>query len=203
MFHVKHGDLAGQAVAVGVPLDADAVRKLAGLEELLLAFAVPKGFVAAGDGPAIRKRHVLDSLRAAAVVEGDCADIGSGSGLPGLVVAIARPDIGMDLIEPRRRRLAFLELAVERLGLPNAHPLGRRIEDLHGHYSVALARAFADARASWLAAERVLGPDGALVYFAGRGFRATEVEDLRVLLTTVPAPSLLASAGPLVIMTRQ
>jgi 16S rRNA (guanine527-N7)-methyltransferase len=204
VFHVKHDDLRDTAEALGSTLDGDALDRLRTFERLLRDRAVPLGFVGAADAPVIAERHVLDCLRAAPLLEpGTVVDLGSGAGLPGIVVAIARPDVLVDLIEAQRRRLAFLELAVERLDLENARPVGRRVQDLRGSYSSALARAFADPPTAWAAAERLLAPAGSLVYFAGRRFRPAALDDLRVRTRLVPAHPLLASAGPLVIMTRQ
>jgi 16S rRNA (guanine527-N7)-methyltransferase len=204
VFHVKHDEtLADEAEAVGAPLDAPQLDRLAAFEALLSERAAPLGLVAPGDLGVLRTRHVLDSLRAAPLVPaGVVADLGSGGGLPGIVVAIARSDAVVHLVESQRRRLGFLELAVERLGLSNAVPMGRRVESLEGPYDAVLARAFADADASWAAARRILAPAGVLVYFAGARFRASEVAS-EVRVEVVPPPPLLASAGPLAIMSRQ
>jgi 16S rRNA G527 N7-methylase RsmG len=99
-----------------------------------------------------------------------------------------------------RRRQAFLELALERLGIENAEVLGERAEELPADvYDGAVARAFAPAGVSWKVARRVLRPGGRLVYFAGRAFdgRTPEGADVRV----VRPGRRLESAGPLVIMT--
>lgn len=201
---MKHDALTGQAASLGVRLEPAAVEQLVLFERLLIDRAIPAGSVGPADAASIRERHVLDCLRAAPqLAAGNAADLGSGAGLPGLVVAIARPDVSVDLLEPQRRRLAFLELAVERLRLPNAEPVGRRAQQVAGPYQTVLARAFADARASWRVAERLLAPGGSLVYFAGATFRRDGLGDLRIDARIVPAPALLASAGPLVIMTRQ
>jgi 16S rRNA (guanine527-N7)-methyltransferase len=202
VFHVKHDDLRAAADRIGVVLDDGAADRLIAFEQLLVDRAATLGFVAAGDAHVMRERHVLDCLRAAPLLAGRVVDLGSGAGLPGIVVAIARQDLMVDLAEPQRRRLAFLELAVERLGLSNATPLGRNAQALDGGYDRALARAFADARRSWGVAERLVVPGGSLVYFAGTGM-SDDLGDLAARIEIVPPPPLLASAGPLVIMTRQ
>jgi 16S rRNA (guanine527-N7)-methyltransferase len=196
-------ELAAQADALGVDVaDAD-VRRLLRFEELLRHRAVPLGLVAAGDAARIRQRHLLDCLRAAAVVTVSdelAYDIGSGAGLPGLVVAIARPWLRIRLVEPRRARVAFLELAVERLGVANASVVPGTIEQQTEPVDVCLARAFAGLERAWELAGPRLGPGGRLVYFAGRGFAPPATiagQEVRVVRTTV-----LASAGPLIIMSR-
>jgi 16S rRNA (guanine527-N7)-methyltransferase len=204
VFHVKHDGLRSAALSIPLDLASDQVERLLAFEELLHERAVRLGLIAERDAPAIRERHLLDCLRAAPLVPpGAIADIGSGAGLPGLVVAIARPETTVDLVEPQQRRIGFLELAVERLGLSNAVPVARRVEDLAGPYHGVLARAFARASASWASSERILGPGGSLIYFAGARFVSDEVADLPVRVEIVPAPPSLARSGPLVIMSRQ
>ena len=77
--------------------------------------------MALGDLDRFRARHIDDSLRLVPLIDdlpaGPCADVGSGAGLPGIPVAIARPERTWRLIEPRRRRAAFLEEAVRELEL--------------------------------------------------------------------------------------
>ena len=203
MFHVKQSDLRRFEQVTGFALPEEATAALDAFESLLRRYAVPAGFVAAGDAPVLAERHLLDSLRAAPILPpGTAADLGSGAGLPGIVVAIARPDLIVTMIEPQRRRLAFLELAVDELRLPNAVPVGARAEDVRLSFDAALARAFADAGASWRAAARLLAPAGRLVYFAGESFAAADLP-AHVRAELVPPSPLLASSGPLVIMTRQ
>jgi 16S rRNA (guanine527-N7)-methyltransferase len=196
-------DLAESAASLAVPLSSEQIDRLVAFEELLREYAVPWGLVSRADAGALRERHLLDSLRAAPLVDRHrVVDIGSGAGLPGIVVAVARPSAAVHLVEPRRRRVAFLELAAERLGLANAVPVAARIEHVDGPFDVAFARAFAGAGASWSAARRVLGPGGRLVYFAGARSEAGSIGTVDARAEIVwPAP-LLASFGPLVIMSR-
>jgi 16S rRNA (guanine527-N7)-methyltransferase len=205
---VKQGSdasvLRAQAGELGVGLDEPRLAKLLAYERLLEDRAVPIGLVAVGDIGKIRARHVLDSLRASAPLAGarDAYDLGSGAGLPGIVVAIARPELRVGLVDSRRRRVAFLELAVAELGLSNAGVLGVRAETLTEPVDACLARAFAPAPSAWELAEPLLRPGGRLLYFAGTGERT---EDLRARMPVVDVLStpVLESAGPLVIMARQ
>ncbi|HEV8564852.1 MAG TPA: 16S rRNA (guanine(527)-N(7))-methyltransferase RsmG [Actinomycetota bacterium] len=202
---MKHEGLTSGAAELGVELSGDQVRTLGAFEELLADRAVELGMIAAGDLPRLRERHVLDCLRAVAVVAGDdraAADLGSGAGLPGIVVAIACPGLAVTLVEARRARAAFLELAVERLGLSNVVVEHARAEAVSGSFDLCFARAFADPPSSWRVAEPLLGPAGRLVYFAGASFDPREDVPEEVVVTILRAPP-VASAGPLAIMTRQ
>jgi 16S rRNA (guanine527-N7)-methyltransferase len=196
--------LRAQAVDLGVLLDPSQVSRLRRFEELLVERAVPLGAIARSDSDRIRERHILDSLRAVPVVEGvdEAADVGSGAGLPGVVVAIALPRVRMLLIERRPQRAAFLELAVEDLGLSNAAVVAGRVEDVAGDIDVALARAFAPIDEAWARALGILRPGGRLVYYAGAGSATPEAPAGSEIQSVLRTP-VLESAGALVIMTRQ
>ncbi|MGZ4113588.1 MAG: 16S rRNA (guanine(527)-N(7))-methyltransferase RsmG [Actinomycetota bacterium] len=201
---MKHDASSSVAAVLGQKPSEAQVDQLLAFEQLLVTRATPLGFVSASDGGQIFERHLLDSARAAPfLAPGTVADLGSGAGLPGIVLAILRPDALVHLVEPQRRRLAFLELALETLQLGNAVPRGVRVEQLEDRYPTAVARAFADAETSWRLAEPRLAPEGRLIYFGGRTFDPAGLDDLGASVRTVPPPALLASAGPLVIMGRQ
>lgn len=83
--------------------------------------------------PRLWTRHILNCVLVGPLLRpGRVGDIGSGAGLPGLVLAIARPDVELVLIEPMERRVEWLEGEVARLGLPNASVVRTRAEDLRG-----------------------------------------------------------------------
>ena len=196
--------LRAQAGDLGVLLDPTQIAQLRRFEELLVDRAGPLGAVSRSDSARIRERHTLDSLRAVPLVDGvgEAADLGSGAGLPGVVVAIALPRVRMLLIERRPQRAAFLELAVEELGLPNAAVVAGRVEDVQGDVDVALARAFAPIDEAWARALGIRRPGGRLVYFAGAGSRTPEPPAGSVIQSVLRTP-VLESSGALVIMTRQ
>lgn len=78
-------------------------------------------------------RHVLNSAVIAPLFpEGRVSDVGSGAGLPGLVLAIARPDVEWVLIEPMERRVAWLQEQADALGLDNVTVARARAEDWRG-----------------------------------------------------------------------
>jgi len=81
--------------------------------------------------PRIWTRHILNSgLVAPLLKPGRVGDVGSGAGLPGLVLAIARPDVSFTLIEPMERRVTWLNQQVAELGLVNVEVLRDRAEDV-------------------------------------------------------------------------
>jgi 16S rRNA (guanine527-N7)-methyltransferase len=190
-------------------LPAESLTKLRRYSRLLGEVGVRAGVIAAGDRKRLWERHVVDSLRAVdCVPQGPAAvaDLGSGGGLPGIPLAIARPDLAVTLIEPRERRVAFLEMVVDSLSLANVRIHAARAEAVGGAFDRCLARAFGDLRRSWEAAFPLLRDGGgALVYFAGRSWSpaASEVADLLAaarLRLDVCSRMEFPWQGPLVIM---
>lgn len=86
--------------------------------------------------PRLWTRHLLNSAVLAPLLKsgGTVADIGTGGGMPGLVLGIVRPDVEMLLIEPMERRCAWLNEQIERLGLSNTVVKRGRAEEFHGAF---------------------------------------------------------------------
>lgn len=102
-----------------------------------------RGLIGPLELPRLWTRHILNSAIAAPLFRGSVADIGSGAGLPGLVLAIARPDVEWTLVEPMERRVTWLNEQVSALGLENVEVLRARAEEvaLPGGFDVVTARA--------------------------------------------------------------
>ena len=201
---MKHEGWDAVVEGLGLSLDPNQLEQLESYESLVRAHAIPLGMVATADEGRLRERHLQDCLRAATVVvatDGTAYDLGSGAGLPGVVIAIARPSLQMTLVESRRPRAAFLQLVAERLGLANIRVAGVRVDTLTEPVDLCFARAFTRAAKAWKAAEPLLSPRGRLVYFAGERFDAAELP--KDIVSTMVTTSALARSGPLVIMSRQ
>lgn len=113
--------------------------------DLLATEGVVRGLIGPREVPRLWDRHILNSaVVLPRVPQGaTVADVGTGAGLPGLVWAIARPDLKVTLIEPLLRRTTFLDEAVVKLGLDNVVVLRARAEDVKETYDVVTARAVA------------------------------------------------------------
>lgn len=107
-----------------------------------------RGLIGPLELPRLWTRHILNSVIAAPLFHGSVADIGSGAGLPGVVLAIARPDVQWTLIEPMERRVTWLNEQVEGLGLSNVEVLRARAEDVRRPegFDVVTARAVSALR---------------------------------------------------------
>ncbi|WBM79076.1 16S rRNA (guanine(527)-N(7))-methyltransferase RsmG [Cryobacterium breve] len=91
-----------------------------------------RGLIGPLELPRLWSRHILNcAIMAPLLRPGLVGDVGSGAGLPGLVLAIIRPDVDFVLIEPMERRVAWLTEQVSELGLINTTVIRARAEDLH------------------------------------------------------------------------
>lgn len=126
---------------------SDALPLATAYAELLATDGIVRGLIGPREVPRLWDRHLLNcAVVTDAVAQGSSvADIGSGAGLPGLVMAIRRPDLQITLIEPLLRRTTFLEEAVGSLGLKNVRVRRGRAEELHGvaRFDVVTSRAVA------------------------------------------------------------
>nr|WP_239513970.1 16S rRNA (guanine(527)-N(7))-methyltransferase RsmG [Streptosporangium sp. 'caverna'] len=115
--------------------------------ELLAGPGVVRGLLGPREVPRIWDRHLLNCAVVSEIVPADVrlVDIGSGAGLPGIVLAIVRPDITVTLLEPLLRRTVFLQECVDTLKLGNVEVLRGRAEEFAGKldFDVASARAVA------------------------------------------------------------
>jgi 16S rRNA (guanine527-N7)-methyltransferase len=107
-----------------------------------------RGLIGPLELPRLWTRHILNSAIAAPLFHGSVADVGSGAGLPGIVLAIARPDVEWTLIEPMERRVVWLDEQVEALGLSHVTVVRGRAEDvgLSARFDVVTARAVSALR---------------------------------------------------------
>ena len=118
----------GAAVALFGAATETAVR----FASLLGTHGVERGLIGPREVPRLWERHLLNCGVLAELVPGDAevVDIGSGAGLPGLVIAMLRPQVRMTLLEPMLRRTTFLGECVTELGLGNVMVCRGRAEDM-------------------------------------------------------------------------
>jgi len=141
--------------------------------ELLATDGVTRGLIGPRETERLWDRHLLNCAVVSELLpeRGVLVDIGSGAGLPGVVLAMLRPSLQVILLEPLLRRSVFLEECVAELGLSNATVLRARAEDEAAasiKADIATARAVAplDRLAGWAA--RLLRPGGELLAIKGQ-----------------------------------
>lgn len=119
-----------------VAVFGDQIEKARSFARALARHGEERGLIGPLELPRLWSRHLLNSAVIAPLFSGRVADVGSGAGLPGVVLAIARPDVEWVLIEPMERRVAWLQEQVSGLGLRNASVVRARAEDWRGAGSV-------------------------------------------------------------------
>jgi 16S rRNA (guanine527-N7)-methyltransferase len=132
--------------------------------QLLITDGVVRGLVGPREAPRVWDRHLLNcgALSEMIPLGASVVDVGSGAGLPGIVLAVARPDLTITLVEPLARRATFLSEAVTTLGLDAAVTVVRaRAEDLAGGPPAAAEVVTARAVALATVGGRVLAVKGA------------------------------------------
>ncbi|MEV4736917.1 MULTISPECIES: 16S rRNA (guanine(527)-N(7))-methyltransferase RsmG [unclassified Microbacterium] len=163
---------------------ATAVRLFGDRIELARAFTAAladqgeeRGLIGPLELPRLWTRHILNSAIAAPLFHGTVADIGSGAGLPGIVLGIARPDVHFTLIEPMERRVTWLTEQVEALGLDNVDVVRARAEEVHlpEGFDVVTARAVSALRTLLPWTAPLVRDGGELVLL--KGINATKETD--------------------------
>jgi len=153
--------------------------------EHLSGTGVERGLLGPREVPRLWDRHLLNSAAVAELIpdQADVADVGSGAGLPGLPLAIARPDITVRLIEPLLRRSTWLDDVVSELGLTNVEVLRVRAEELAGRITVQVVTARAVAPLARLCeiCLPLLRPGGLLLALKGRQAEAELADAAEVL----------------------
>ncbi|MFK4760983.1 16S rRNA (guanine(527)-N(7))-methyltransferase RsmG [Microbacterium sp. ZW T5_45] len=134
--------------AVAAELFGDRLPVARAFTEALAREGEERGLIGPLELPRLWTRHILNSAIAAPLFHGSVADIGSGAGLPGLVLAIARPEVQWTLIEPMERRVTWLNEQVAALGLSNVTVLRARAEEVPAteRFDIVTARAVSALR---------------------------------------------------------
>jgi len=132
--------------AIAVRLYRDNYKTIRQYVDILASRGVDWGLIGPREIGRLWERHILNSIALESLIPEGCrvADVGSGAGLPGIPLAILRPDLEMILIEPMLRRSNFLTEAIDELGLDDRVSVVRgRAEDADLHVDVVVSRAVA------------------------------------------------------------
>jgi 16S rRNA (guanine527-N7)-methyltransferase len=160
--------LAAGIAALGLTLPDGAEAKLLAYLALLDKWNRVYNLTAVRDAERMVSHHLLDSLAAVPYVQGGgpdsirVLDVGSGGGLPGIPLAIARPELQVTLIDSIAKKTAFLLQAKAELGLANLNVVTGRVEDFRPEtgFDVVTSRAFSDLREFVTLTRHLLKPTG-------------------------------------------
>jgi 16S rRNA (guanine527-N7)-methyltransferase len=167
---MPNGQLLAGVAELGLALSAQAPAKLLAYLNLIAKWNKVYNLTAIRDTERMVKEHVLDSL---AIVEhvpaGSVLDVGSGAGLPGIPLAIARPDCQVTLLDSNRKKAAFLQQAIIELSLANAAVVCTRVETYRpvAGFSCIVTRAFAQTKDIASIGVRLLAHQGVILAMKG------------------------------------
>lgn len=170
------GALPPPPAALAAVFPRERVALLERYAQRLAGDGVVRGLIGPREAPRLWERHLVNCALLAPVLPsgGRVADVGSGAGLPGLVLAIARPDVHVTLIEPLLRRTTFLQEVVDELALDNVTVHRGRADAVHGlhRFDVVTSRAVAplDGLLAWCMP--LVAPRGAMLAMKGEGAEA-------------------------------
>lgn len=145
--------------------------------EFLLTAGIERGLIGPREGERIWERHIFNCLPVTQLLPQGASlfDIGSGAGLPGIVIALARPDLQVTLIEPLERRVEFLKEATEGLGI---EVIRGRAQDVKKSVDYVTARAVAPLEKLKKMSWHMVKTGGALLAMKGES-AATEMQGVK------------------------
>jgi 16S rRNA (guanine527-N7)-methyltransferase len=155
---------------LGIPVPVDAAARLAAYIALLERWNRVYNLTAVRRPEEMASRHILDSLAILPWVQGPrVLDVGSGAGLPGLPLAVARPEWACYLLDNNGKRTRFMQQAVNELGLVNVSVIRCRLEDYQPaiRFDSIVSRAFAALAEMVAGAGRLCAPGGRLLAMKG------------------------------------
>src|SRR3989344_885927 len=155
---------------LGLDLTVAAREKLLNFLGLLEKWNRTYNLTAVRDPEQMVPRHLLDSLTVLPYLQGpQVLDIGTGAGLPGIPLALARPDIEFTLLDSNAKKTRFITQALHELGLKNTSVVQERVEKFHPaeKFDTLIARAFASIPDMLAASRRLCAPPGRFLLMKG------------------------------------
>ncbi|WIY82600.1 16S rRNA (guanine(527)-N(7))-methyltransferase RsmG [Propionimicrobium sp. PCR01-08-3] len=163
--------------------------------DILASRGVERGLIGPRESERLWERHIFNSVAVAPLIRENAsiADVGSGAGLPGIALAIARPDLSIVLVEPLLRRSVFLTEVVEELALGGRMEVVRgRAEDCVRTFDVVTARAVAPLGKLVGWTKKMFLPEGELLALKG----ASAAEEVAAAATELEKSGLVADVRP-------
>lgn len=154
-----------------VPLSSHQIDQLLGYRDLLLRWARVINLTAIRDPQAMLSLHLLDCLAAVEPlrrVPGSILDVGSGAGLPGVILGIAMPDRAVTCVDAVAKKVAFVRQAAAELGVHSVNAVHARAENLERRSDVVISRAFASLSDFVRVTDRCRAPGGVWVAMKGQ-----------------------------------
>jgi 16S rRNA (guanine527-N7)-methyltransferase len=156
--------------AMQLDLDSSVQARLLAYLNLLAKWNKTYNLTAIHEPERMLTHHLLDSLAVLNFVRaGRLLDVGSGAGLPGIPIALARPETRVTMLDASHKKAAFMQQAIIELGLKNAEALHARVEDLkpEAPFGQIVSRAFSDLSEFVRLSGHLLAPGGELLAMKG------------------------------------
>ena len=161
--------LAAGVAELSLELGEATIERLLDYVDLLVRWNAAYNLTAVRDPGGMVTRHLLDSLAVLPFVNGtSLADLGSGAGLPGIPLALARRFEAVALVDSNGKKARFLREAVRQLGLTGARVIEARVETVQGSFDCITARAFATLADMLALGGHLLAPGGRWLALKGR-----------------------------------
>lgn len=167
--------LKAGAVQLGLDLGDAQFEQLLGYLALIQKWNKVYNLTAMRDPQEMLTHHLLDSLTAVAPLlrhtggqRAKVLDVGSGGGLPGIVLAICRPELDVSCVDTVGKKAAFIQQVAVSLKLPNLHGIHARVESLSGPFDVICCRAFASLSDFVVWSRGALGAQGVWMAMKGK-----------------------------------
>ena len=185
--------LASGLAALDITLPDEAQHKLLAFRDLLLKWNKTYNLTALRDPAQAISHHLLDSLAILPHVgTGNLLDVGSGGGLPGIPLAIARPELSVSMVDTVQKKTTFLQQAVIELALKNVTVHHARVEEMQGQYAQISSRAFAEIGLFISLTRHLLAPNGR--WLAMKGVRPDD--ELKALPADIAVEAIIPLTVP-------
>ena len=146
---------------------------------LLATTAIERGLIGPKEAERIWDRHIENCVPITTLLpdtQATLADVGSGAGLPGIVIALAKPELKITLIEPLQRRCEFLFEVIDQLKLTNVEVVRAKSENVKGSFNYVVARAVAPLPRLIQTTWHLVAPGGSLLAMKGESAAAEMAE---------------------------
>jgi len=185
--------LSSGLAALDITLSTAAQHQLLAFRDLLLKWNKTYNLTALRDPAQAISHHLLDSLAILPHVgAGNLLDVGSGGGLPGLPLAIAKPDLAVSMVDTVQKKTTFLQQAVIELALKNVTVHHARVEEMQGQYAQISSRAFAEIALFISLTRHLLAPGGR--WLAMKGVRPDD--ELKALPADITVEAIIPLSVP-------
>jgi len=164
------GQIAAGCRSLQLALSAAALAQLADYVGLLAKWSKVYNLTAVRQPQQMVIRHVLDSLAVVPfLTEGSLLDVGTGAGLPGLPIAIARPDLAATLLDANAKKLRFVRQAVAELRLGNVEVVQARMQEYQPGraFDMVISRAVSSLEELYRQSRHLLAPRGRMLFMKG------------------------------------